>query len=92
VGQGSASIVTRNGRAVIIDTGASFSERGSYAESVLLPFIQQHGLTVDLLIISHGDNDHAGGLEVLKRTYPELTMLSPDSGCESGMQWMWQGL
>ncbi|WP_370241366.1 DNA internalization-related competence protein ComEC/Rec2 [Marisediminitalea sp.] len=92
VGQGSASIVTRNGRAVIIDTGASFSDTGSYAESVLLPFIQQHGLTVDLLIISHGDNDHAGGLEVLKRTFPELTMLSPDNGCESGMQWMWQGL
>lgn len=92
VGQGSASMVTRYGRAVIIDTGASFSDTGSYAESVLLPFIQQHGLTVDLLIISHGDNDHAGGLEVLKRTYPELTMLSPDNGCESGMQWMWQGL
>ena len=92
VGQGSASMVTRYGRAVIIDTGASFSDTGSYAESVLLPFIQQHGLTVDLLIISHGDNDHAGGLEALKRTYPELTMLSPDNGCESGMQWMWQGL
>ncbi|SHG33109.1 competence protein ComEC [Marisediminitalea aggregata] len=92
VGQGSASMVTRYGRAVIIDTGASFSDTGSYAESVLLPFIQQHGLTVDLLIISHGDNDHAGGLEVLKRTFPELTMLSPDNGCESGMQWMWQGL
>ncbi|NVK56024.1 MAG: DNA internalization-related competence protein ComEC/Rec2 [Alteromonadaceae bacterium] len=92
VGQGSATLVTRNGEALLIDTGAGYGATNNYIERVIQPFLQAGHYTLKQVYISHLDNDHAGGLPAIKRLYPELPVITPDTGCLSGRHYEWQGL
>ena len=66
VGQGLAVVIEQSGRALIYDTGAAYGEGFSYADSVILPFLHARGLSkLDYLVVSHSDNDHAGGVNAL---------------------------
>ena len=67
VGQGSAYLLsTRNGH-WLYDTGPSFRFGGDAASFSILPLLKNYGIHhLDGLIISHGDNDHSGGFDVLK--------------------------
>ena len=69
VGQG-LSVVAVNGRqALIYDTGPSY-RRGSAASRSLIPYLKAKGVTdIALLVISHGDDDHAGGLVELESEF-----------------------
>ncbi|NOI75154.1 DNA internalization-related competence protein ComEC/Rec2 [Vibrio coralliilyticus] len=77
VGHGLAIVVKQGSRAIVYDTGIAW-ERSSIAAQVITPFLHYHGVSkLDMLIISHTDGDHAGGLEVLLRDWqPELLMAS----------------
>lgn len=64
VGQGDASlIITPHGRAILVDTGGSFSGSDfDVGERVVVPYIKHYGVTkIDYLILTHGHQDHAGG-------------------------------
>nr|WP_275658963.1 DNA internalization-related competence protein ComEC/Rec2 [Shewanella sp. Isolate11] len=77
VGQGLSAIIERQGRVVIYDTGAAFGEDFSYAKRVIIPFLQYQGIdSVDYLILSHADNDHAGGAQDLLSQYPGLQLIT----------------
>ncbi|WP_237524181.1 DNA internalization-related competence protein ComEC/Rec2 [Shewanella sp. KX20019] len=79
VGQGLSAVIEQNGRAIIYDTGASFGENFSYADRIILPFLNSKGITkVDFLVISHADNDHAGGTSVIMEAFPEAIVISDD--------------
>lgn len=79
VGQGMSAVIERNGRAIIYDTGARFGENFSYAERIILPFLKSKGITnIDYLVISHADNDHAGGVSVVMTAYPEAIVIADD--------------
>lgn len=70
VGQGDCAVaITPQRETVIIDTGGSTSfDVGS---RVLTPFLRGKGITkIDLLVLSHGDYDHAGGAGGLARNIP----------------------
>ncbi len=55
---------------LIYDTGASYPSGFSMAESVLLPYLKNQGVqVVDKVVISHNDNDHAGGLNLLTENF-----------------------
>jgi competence protein ComEC len=57
-------------KVLIYDTGASFPSGFSMAETVLVPYLINQGYqTIDKLIISHDDNDHAGGLSLLTEEF-----------------------
>ncbi|WP_394202217.1 DNA internalization-related competence protein ComEC/Rec2 [Shewanella waksmanii] len=76
VGQGLSIVVQVDKRAIVYDTGAAFGTF-SYAKRALLPFLSARGITkVDYLIISHDDNDHAGGLAELTQAFPHLQLIS----------------
>ncbi|WP_339668188.1 DNA internalization-related competence protein ComEC/Rec2 [Dasania marina] len=68
VGQGLSVLVNSHDKYLLFDVGAAWPE-GSMANSVLLPYFRAQGIkAIDALVISHGDNDHAGGLpEVLQQ-------------------------
>ena len=47
---------------VLIDTGPAYSDSFSVASAAVLPLMRQKGIDhLDVLIVSHSDNDHSGG-------------------------------
>lgn len=102
VGQGLAIVIEKNAKTIIYDTGANFPSGFNMAQAVLLPYLSYRGSThVDMLVISHNDNDHAGGLKHLVENITVLEIvqnrsdkqnISSDSFCFQGNKRIWQGL
>lgn len=67
VGHGLMTLLEKDEQAIIYDFGPSYFNRYSRAHSVLLPYLDIHNLTVSDAIISHQDNDHAGGATFFKK-------------------------
>ena len=66
VGQGLSVLVRVGNKVLLYDTGPEVKGVFSAAESVLVPGMRALGIRrIDQLVISHADNDHAGGLQVL---------------------------
>ncbi len=66
VGQGLAAMIRFEDHVVVYDTGPELEGVYSSVESVLIPNMRALGVQrIDLLVISHGDNDHSGGLRQL---------------------------
>jgi competence protein ComEC len=93
VGQGLAVIISKNKHAIIYDVGASYPSGFNMADSVLLPILQARGLSkVDLVFISHGDNDHAGSLPQLLEGIHISQVLTNQDKCQQHFAINWQGL
>ena len=61
VGQNLSVVIKTQNKTIIYDVA---NER--FAKSVILPFLRFHSINnIDLMIISHQDNDHSGGLNTL---------------------------
>lgn len=61
VGQGGATLIETATHQMLFDAGPG-PESTDAGQRVILPFLQSHGIAkLDLLMISHGDSDHAGG-------------------------------
>ncbi|WP_220754555.1 DNA internalization-related competence protein ComEC/Rec2 [Shewanella sp. KT0246] len=77
VGQGMAVLVQQGNRGLLYDTGAAYGDNFSYADRVIIPALNAKGISkLDYIIISHDDNDHAGGLDALMRQYPNTQIIS----------------
>lgn len=99
VGQGLSLVVQTANHALLYDTGARFSETFNAGDAVVLPFLRQAGIgKLDMLIISHGDNDHIGGLEAVRHRFPVDTIMSnaekaqANQACIAGNNWVWDGV
>jgi len=109
VGQGLAVIIERNGHAVLYDTGARYPSGFNLVQSVISPYLRYQGINVlDHLIISHSDNDHAGGLpyiaEQVALNQIEIKEINTNISavesynfaikiaCQQGHEFIWQGL
>jgi len=100
VGQGlSVQISTRN-HYLLYDVGARFSGSFDAASAVILPYFRQQGIrSLHQVIISHGDNDHAGSLPMLLAELPVDKVMSGASEqvserkdvmpCQAGFSWQW---
>lgn len=66
VGQGLSVFVKWPQGSLLYDTGARFSDDFDIGSRVIVPWLQAGGLrSLDYLVVSHGDNDHAGGMHGL---------------------------
>lgn len=78
VGQGdSALIITPEKKTILLDTGGL---RGDYntGERILVPFLRYLGIKrLDVLALSHGHHDHAGGAARLAQLVPIDEVLLP---------------
>ncbi len=71
VGQGLSVLLESAHGFQLYDTGPSFGTTFSAARQVVIPSLQRAGgRSIDHLIISHEDNDHAGGLLDILETVP----------------------
>ena len=100
VGQGLATLIVKNGKGILYDTGPAW-QGGNMAELEILPYLQREGITLEKLILSHDDNDHAGGASAILKTYPNVEFITPSQRnywenyrtfCTAGRHWDWQGL
>lgn len=100
VGQGGAVLVRTRHHALLFDAGPA-SERGlDYGEAVVVPALRAMAVGhLDRLIVSHGDNDHAGGVASVLAAFPGTPMNSPEGWgardgphCRKGMHWRWDGV
>jgi competence protein ComEC len=98
VGQGLAAVVRTHSHTLVYDTGARFSSRFDAGSAVVVPYLRQAGIrTIDMLVLSHGDNDHAGGATSVLAAFPVVRQLSgsPDlagAPCAAGQRWQWDGV
>jgi len=100
VGQGLAAVLRTAHHTLVYDTGPRLGPNFDTGRSVVLPYLRAQGLrTVDLLVISHGDNDHIGGSGSLLAGIPTTSILSSvparlagARACHAGQGWIWDGV
>ena len=102
VGQGLAAVAQTRDHVLVFDTGPRFSETFDTGEAVVLPFLRQAGRQrIDTLIVSHGDNDHIGGVHSVMAVLPVERLLASDHDklqmyaphmCTAGDGWHWNGV
>ncbi len=100
VGQGLAAVVRTQRHTLVYDTGPRFSASFDAGSAVLVPFLQKAGVfAVDVLVLSHGDNDHAGGTAALMAQVPVRRVISGEprafpgaEPCLAGQGWSWEGV
>jgi len=99
VGQGLSIVVQTQNHRLIYDTGPAMGDRFSAAKSNVVPYLRYWGIdSVDTLVLSHGDNDHAGGRGELIENIPiEQLYYGEDiqglpfqsRHCDADINWSW---
>lgn len=100
VGQGTAVLVQTETRTLLYDAGPSYLSGRDAGASVVVPALKRMGVAeLDMLVASHGDTDHAGGVASVLRAMPVETALAgepvPDlaaASCRAGLEWEWDGV
>lgn len=97
VGHGLAVIIEKDGQVLLYDTGKAW-QGGSIAEQIITPVLQRRGYSsIDTLVLSHVDNDHAGGQHIIEAEFRPAVKRSSQyfqgyQTCVRGKNWVWQGL
>ena len=96
VGHGLAVVISRQGKAVIYDTGNRWPG-GDAGERIIAPWLRWQGIEPQQIILSHIHLDHSGGTDSLLRAWPQLTVRSAlgqpgHLPCYAGERWQWQRL
>ena len=77
VGMGSSMLLRTRHYSLVYDFGPGREGVYSAADQALIPVMQRLGIgTADLLIVSHVDQDHSGGLFSLRERYNSSQLLS----------------
>jgi competence protein ComEC len=106
VGQGMALLIETSGHRLLYDAGPAYGADTNAGNRVIVPYLRGRGIaTLDGMIISHSDADHAGGaLAVLAGASVGWVMSSLDGGhavaqaaphhlhCAAGQRWQWDGV
>jgi len=104
VGQGLSVLVRTRHHALLYDAGPKVEEGFDAGERVVLPALRALGVgALDALVVSHADNDHAGGAAAVLAELPVRRMRVPPDAvvpgavvtarpCLRGEAWAWEGV
>ena len=101
VGQGLSVLVQTQGHALLYDAGARYPSEFDLGKAAVLPTLRALGVArLDRVVISHGDNDHAGGAEAVASAFPEAEFAGGEPArsdvalrqCRAGETWDWDGV
>lgn len=102
VGQGLALVVQTHAHTLVFDAGPKINDHLDTGENILVPYLYTRGIkNIDMLVVSHGDNDHIGGAMALRHSFsvakivtsvPEMLPSSETRTCLSGEGWDWDGV
>lgn len=89
VGQGSSALIRTQNHSMLVDTGRAFTSGMTVSDFVVMPYLRRMDVDyLDQILVSHNDQDHMGGLEVLKRWGPKVGSVTTQSEC-SYARWEW---
>lgn len=102
VGQGLAILLRTRHHTLLFDTGPRFGEF-DIGERIVVPAMRKAGVrSLDLMLISHADADHAGGAAAVHRAFPVNRVLSGEPQklpaqldariCDNHESWQWDGV
>jgi competence protein ComEC len=99
VGQELAILVSTATHHLLYDTGPRYSENLDAGSDIVVPVLRNMNVrTLDRVIVSHADNDHAGGIAGIISAYPGSLYSLPDElasqpvpqePCRAGNSWQW---
>jgi competence protein ComEC len=107
VGQGLAIFVQTERHALLYDAGPAYSPEADSGSRVILPFLRASGIAqLDAMVVTHDDDDHAGGAASVLSGVPVTAFYSslPASHaawlaapgyrlpCSAGQGWDWDGV
>ncbi len=102
VGQGLAVLVRTRNHVLLYDSGPRYGDF-DLGERVVVPSLRQLGMQhIDTLLLSHADNDHAGGALAVQRGLSVGQVLSGEASvlpvdlqarpCVDDASWTWDGV
>lgn len=108
IGNGFAVWVQTAHFTLVFDTGPKYSERADMGEQVVTPTLRAAGIKkIDMLVVSHEDTDHSGGLAAILRHFQVAhfrSSMPPDhpirahthiekhDQCHVGQSWEWDSI
>ena len=107
VGMGTSIVVQTQHHSLIYDVGPGNADTYSLGEWAVLPYLQYQGIRhVDRIILSHADQDHAGGFYAIQQQFRETPLYTgtlseirerfPEHSrlvdCHSTANWHWDGI
>jgi competence protein ComEC len=106
VGHGLAVVVRTARHALVYDAGPTWSDEADSGERIVVPYLRGEGLSrLDALVVSHADDDHAGGaisVAALRRPAWLLSSMPAEDAlhalvprstrCAAGQSWTWDGV
>jgi len=103
VGQGLSVFIQTRNHSLIYDAGPRYSASFDAGKNIVIPFLKSQGiLSLDTLIVSHGDNDHSGGARsildqlevntVYTGANPARWQHDKAIPCRAGQSWHWDGV
>jgi competence protein ComEC len=102
VGQGLAVLVRTERHNLVYDTGNGRDVGYSAGRAIVGPALVKMGISeLDMIVVSHGDTDHAGGLSGLLGVIPAKFIAAADdvkvsfqpvANCHDLEDWVWDGV
>lgn len=99
VGQGLSAVIQTKSHILVYDAGPKFDASIDMGESIVIPYLRtMNTKKLDMLMISHADNDHIGGAPAILQAFPQthVKTSAPEhihsprvSNCKSGEEWVW---
>ena len=100
VGHGLAVLVETRSHTLLYDAGALYRSGFDTGREIVVPAMRAKSWkTLDMVMVSHADNDHAGGVPAVLEAFPDARVLmGPDVElpggelCRTGQAWTWDGV
>jgi len=101
VGQGLSVLVRTQRHVLLYDMGPAVRDGFDAGDRAVVPALHALGVRrLDRAVISHGDNDHAGGFESVRAEFPVADVSAPEgvglptatASCTAGQHWSWDGV
>ena len=101
VGQGLSVLVRTHRHALLYDMGPAVRDGFDAGDRAVVPALHALGVRhLDRAVISHGDNDHAGGFQAVRDEFPVTDISAPEgvplpfatAACIAGRHWKWDGV
>jgi competence protein ComEC len=100
IGQGLSAVVQTQTHTLVFDTGARLSASFDMGDSVVVPFLHSiNTKKIDMLVISHSDNDHIGGADAVMTQLPVQSVktsvpkfFTHADLCLRGDAWTWDNV